>query len=169
MSEGKACIDDIIAKNGLLPHPEGGYYKETYRSDVSIKTLVKGVECKRSASTAIVFLICDGNVSRLHKIESDEIWHFYSGGALTVVEVDDMKKTVTKILVNAENPQYTVKRGKWFGSYCEPGVSYSFVGCTVAPGFEFEDFELANKAKMKNCFAGDEESLEIIEKMCIGL
>lgn len=182
-------IDAIIEKNALQPHPEGGFYKETYRSEVEVTTVIKGKECKRKASTAIIFLICDGNVSRLHRIEADEIWHFYSGGALTVVEVDDVALTVKKTIVNATNPQYTVKRGVWFGSYCEPGVPFSFVGCTVAPGFEFEDFELADRAYFQKRFStngtngtngnngtngtgtdkADKEKLEIINKMTVGL
>ena len=158
---------DLIARFGLQPHPEGGWYAETFRSDVPIKAQqVKqnGAEAEaeaekttisRCASTAIYFLVAPGSVSRLHRIQSDECWHFYMGSALTIVEIDEDSNecVVTQLgqnIAKGEVPQYVVKANRWFGSFStsdDPSI-FSFVGCTVAPGFEFEDFELASRAML---------------------
>lgn len=102
-------VQKIIEKYEMLPHPEGGYFKETYRSEGSIDTK-KG---SRNFSTAIFFLITPGSVSRMHKIESDELWHFYLGGPMTIIEAskeDGVKKTVLgSDVLNGELVQYNLK------------------------------------------------------------
>lgn len=145
-------IEALIAQWSMRPHPEGGYYAETYRANLTLPNhaLPTAFAGDRSASTAIVFLLPIGTQSSLHRIAADEVWHFYGGDPLVVVsctEVTDppvFDRTVLGIdLSKGMTVQHVVKAGLWFGAVPLPGpVGYSFVGCTVAPGFDFEDFEL---------------------------
>ena len=135
----------------LLPHPEGGWYKETYRSEELISTsgLPDRFSAARAVSTGIYFLLEDGNFSAFHRIKSDEMWHFYAGGTLEVFIID--KQGVLSVislgedLENGEVFQAVVKAGCWFASRPKAGVAFSLVGCTVAPGFDFDDFEMAER------------------------
>ena len=110
-------------------------------------------------------------VSRLHRIKSDEVWHFYLGGPMTVVELGEpgtpAKLTVLgQDILGGQSVQYTVKANTWFGSYTNDQTDFSLVGCTVAPGFEFQDFELASRAALNRDYPND---TEIIEKLTEGL
>lgn len=132
--------DELIERYGLEAHPEGGYFRESYRSarDAS----------GRAHATAIYFLLPRGERSKLHRLKSDEIWHFYLGGPLVVVEID-LKGHVTETRLGSnfergEVLQHVVPAGHWFGAYPAAGSAFSFVGCTVSPGFEFDEFELAD-------------------------
>jgi uncharacterized protein len=163
--------DGIKNKYCMNSHPEGGYYVETFRSDVIIDVIrpETGETVKRPASTAILFMMTPGNVSRLHRIKSDEIWHFYLGGSITVVEVDESGARTTVIgndIEKGELVQYCVKANTWFGSYLNEGADFSLVGCTVAPGFDFEDFELASRVKMLEDYPS---AGTLVEKLTIGL
>jgi len=155
----------LVEKYHMKPHPEGGFYAETYRA-ISTVTSSYGT---RAAGTAILFLITPGSVSRLHRLASDETWHFYLGGPMTVVELSDagvLKKTVlgSDVLGGEQRVQYTVKAGTWFGSYPNKGSPFSFVGCTVAPGFEFDDFELASQAKLLGKYPQHSEEIKLLTK-----
>jgi hypothetical protein len=131
-------VKHLIQTLELLPHPEGGYYKETYRSKGKINTF----QGERNYSTAIYFLLEKGNFSAFHKIKSDELWHFYSGDVLEIIEItQEGKLIITKL--GPDNFQYCVPAGHWFGSRVKEGGTFSLVGCTVAPGFDFLDFEMA--------------------------
>lgn len=139
---------------GLLPHPEGGFYKETYRSkDVILQSeLSSRYNGDRTASTAIYFLLRSEDISHLHKIDSDEMWHFYAGSALTVHMLDEAG-LYTNYSIGADPEkdqafQAVVPAGIWFGSTVDTPDSYALVGCTVAPGFEFSGFQMAKKADM---------------------
>ncbi len=162
----KLSAQQLVNELGLLPHPEGGYYKETYRSEaqIALNALPSGFKGDRSISTAIYFLIEKQNFSALHKIKSDETWHFYSGDALEVIELNDLgelKKTVVgSDLSNGELFQYTVKANVWFGSRVKSGGEFSLVGCTVAPGFDFEDFEMASREKLSLQFPHHKRIIE---------
>ena len=138
-----------IEKLELQAHPEGGYFKETYRSDENV---VNKNGKKRSAATGIYFLITSDNFSAFHKIESDEMWHFHGGSPLSVyVILPDGDLEILQIgndLDKGEKPQAVVPAGCWFASKVEVPNSYSFVGCTVSPGFDFQDFVLANRAEL---------------------
>jgi predicted cupin superfamily sugar epimerase len=144
-------VDTLVKELDLLPHPEGGYYKETYRSEAKIShaCLSPDFSGDRHIATGIYFLIEKGNFSALHKIKSDETWHFYFGDALEVIEIDEQGiLTITKIgshLLKGETFQYTVKANTWFGSRVSGNGNFSLVGCTVYPGFDFNDFELAKR------------------------
>lgn len=148
--------EEVIAKLNLKPLPdEGGYYRETYRSDLNpLQAGQFGIEAqtKRHISTAIYYLITKDNFSALHRIKSDEVFHFYAGDAVEMVQIDS-KNELTKItlghdIVNGHSPQVLVPRGVWQGLRLAEGGSWALMGTTVAPGFEFEDFELASPDKM---------------------
>lgn len=146
---------DYINNLELLPHPEGGYYKETYRSS----SLIEGngeFPCGRAFATAIYFLIEANNFSAFHKIKSDETWHFYGGSALEVIELDAVGKLTSTVvgsdILNGQLLQYTVTAGNWFASRVLNGAPFSLVGCTVAPGFDFRDFEMAKRQELLKSF-----------------
>src|SRR5271165_340190 len=138
----------------LEPHPEGGYYRQTYRSDVAIAqtALPAGFSGERAVSTAIYFLLDAENFSAFHRLRSDELWHFYAGGPL-VVHVIHPDGAYSEIQVGCdpgagEVLQAVVKAGCWFASRLRDPKSYALVGCTVSPGFDFEDFELAKREEL---------------------
>jgi predicted cupin superfamily sugar epimerase len=147
-----------IAKLGLLPHPEGGYYRQTYRADLMIakEALSPKFTGARAASTAIYFLLDGGNFSAFHRLRSDELWHFYAGSSL-LVHVIAENGTYSQIQLG-NNPeegevfQAVVKAGCWFASCLKDPNSFALVGCTVAPGFDFEDFELAKRSELTKLF-----------------
>ena len=138
----------LIEKLSLLPHPEGGYFKEIYRSQQSSQ-LGKPYNGQRSFSTSIYFLLTSDQFSAFHKISQDEIWHFYKGSPIHLhIIYPEGKYQLVKIgnnLEKGEVPQYVVPGGHWFAAEVINPNSYSLVGCTVAPGFDFLDFELAKQ------------------------
>lgn len=147
-------IEDLISIYHLQPHPEGGFFKETYR-DVELipqSALPQRFTGDRNFSTAIYFLIPEGKKSHLHRIKSDEVWHFYLGGPLTLIEISPQGKLHKMILgqdvKNGQKLQHIVPQGTWFGAYSNPGSAFFFVGCTVAPGFDFADFEMGKRADL---------------------
>lgn len=146
-----------ITHLGLIPHPEGGYYRETYRSEGVVKqAALPGFKGDRNYSTSIYFLLEEKNFSAFHRIKSDEIWHFYSGDPLEVIEITPQGKLIiTSLGANlkeGETFQYVVPAGHWFGSRVKKGGIFSLVGCTVAPGFDFEDFEMAERSELLRMF-----------------
>lgn len=133
---------DIIKTLDLEPHPEGGYFRQTFVDNEN--ALPDG----RAASTMIYFLIEAGNFSRLHRLDAAEGWHFYAGQPFNVVELTSEGPVVTRLGMNlaaGERPQYLVKPNRWFGSKPAEGSEWALVGCTVAPGFEFQKFELGER------------------------
>jgi predicted cupin superfamily sugar epimerase len=141
-----------IRKLALLPHPEGGYYRETYRSEGGIpaQTLPPPFKGERAYSTAIYFLLEEGNFSAFHRIASDEIWHFYAGDELQVYVIRESGELETIRLGNDPEKgqlfQHVVPAGLWFASRVEKG--FALAGCTVAPGFDFTDFEMAERTDL---------------------
>ncbi len=136
--------DYYIEKYNLLPHPEGGFYKETYRSEAHIDG--------RAVATGIYFLLTSENVSNFHRIDADEMWHFYAGDALTVHMIDE-KGDYSSLSLGPDAGagqvfQAVVPANIWFGSSVDKEGGYALVGCTVSPGFEFEGFELANRVDL---------------------
>lgn len=141
----------LIGRLGLQPHPEGGYYRETYRATEIVHRPEQTVQ--RSASTAIYYLLSGDAWSAWHRIRSDEIWHFYAGGPFLVHVLDGHGGLTTHRLGNAiEDPacvfQAVVPAGHWFAAERVRPDRYTLAGCTVAPGFEFSDFELADVDKL---------------------
>jgi predicted cupin superfamily sugar epimerase len=153
----------------LKPHPEGGFYKETYRSAATIAAscLPNEVKGDRSFSTAIYFLLQESDFSAFHRIKSDECWHFYEGGTLLIhVLQQNGSYSCTRLgrnIQEGETFQYVVPAGAWFAS--EPAASsfFALVGCTVAPGFDFADFEMASK---ENLLAQFPEHELLINRLC---
>jgi len=147
-------IEEIIKLLNLTPHPEGGYYRETYRSSGTIpeSSLPSGIKGERSYSTAIYFLLTSENFSAFHKIKQDEIWHFHEGSSLEIHIISgngNYSKAVLGLnLSKGEAPQVIIPAGNWFAANVIEENSYSLVGCTVSPGFDFNDFELADKNKL---------------------
>lgn len=143
----------LIETLQLLPHPEGGWYRETYRS---AETLVNKNGAKRNVCTAIYFLLEGKDKSHFHRIESDETWFFHSGEILEVLMIEDGELRTVLLgnnLSKGEMPQFTVPARTWFAAKIKSGTGYSLVSCTVAPGFDFADFELAERAKLSNEFS----------------
>jgi uncharacterized protein len=142
----------LIERLKLEPHPEGGFFRETYRDEQSVHRA--GSSDARAASTAIYFLLCDGAHSAWHRIRSDEVWHFYAGDPLDVHVLDAQGKLVTHRLGNAlAHPdavfQAVVSAGDWFAAACAEPSGAALVGCTVAPGFEFSEFEMAERGALE--------------------
>lgn len=150
--------EELIRIYGLKPHPEGGFYRETYRAQATANG--------RNICTAIYFLLPAGQKSRLHRLKADELWHFYLGGPLTVGQIfpdgSEARVTLGSDPAAGQVQQFLVPAGCWFGAYPEPGTKFSLVGCTVAPGFEFDDFELRGRAALLKDFPA---SGELITKL----
>ncbi|OWT80589.1 MULTISPECIES: cupin domain-containing protein [unclassified Achromobacter] len=142
----KSSSEELISRLALQPHPEGGHFRETYRSQERVKR--SHGESTRSAATAIYYLLRGEERSTWHRIKSDEMWHFYDGAPLNVYVL--LPEDEVKVLCLG-NPlehqgadfQALVPAGAWFAAACSVADGYSLVGCTVAPGFEFEEFEIA--------------------------
>lgn len=164
----KLSTKEIVAHYQLLPHPEGGYYKETYRSGemIDMDALPARFNGNRHFSTAIYFLLEAGNFSAFHRIQSDETWHFYAGQSLLVYVIH--KNGLLEIIrlgpnmENGETFQATVPAGTWFASIPADSTDFSFVGCTVSPGFDFMDFELAQVSELIAIYP---QHAAIIEKL----
>jgi predicted cupin superfamily sugar epimerase len=130
---------EIVRLLSLLPHPEGGHFRETFRD-------ARLVEGTRAASTAIYFLLARGERSHWHRIDAAEVWHFYAGAPLVLEIAAQAASAVTRLtlgpdLAAGEHPQAIVPAGAWQAA--ESRGAWTLVGCTVAPGFAFERFELA--------------------------
>jgi predicted cupin superfamily sugar epimerase len=140
--------EGIIRRLALVRHPEGGWFRETYRSaeTVPANALPERFGGERSLGTAIYFLLERGDVSALHRIKSDEIWHFYAGASLSIHVFAQQGVhqilTLGTDIASGETYQAVVPAGCWFGAEVAGSESYSLVGCTVAPGFDFADFEM---------------------------
>lgn len=141
-------IHELIERLGLVPHPERGYYAETYRAPLLLPASGLPQRAVRAASTAIYFLLTAAEpITYLHRLRSDELFHLYEGGPLEVLLLGPDGQVATARLgldlAAGERPQLTIPSGTWFATELGSGVSHCLWGCTVAPGFDFADFELA--------------------------
>lgn len=140
----------LIERYNLEPHPEGGYYRRTYESDVvcPAERLPDRFEESRRSGSAILYLLPGDEVSRFHRLPSDETWHFYEGGPIRLHVLTTEGDHRVHRLGREEDMdfQVTISANQWFGA--EPVSGYSFVGCTVSPEFRFEDLELANREQL---------------------
>lgn len=145
----KPTAEDLKKTYGLSPHPEGGFYRRTYEARGKYKPLPAPFQGERPYSTAIYFLLPQGCKSALHRIASDELWHFYLGGPLSIIQIspDGNCEVITQgsDILNGEKLQHVVPAGYWFGAIPADKTDYSFVGCTVSPGFDFAEFEMGNR------------------------
>lgn len=157
--------DNIISHFNMQPHPEGGWYVETYRSAGTIPAIALpsgwGVH---NWSTGILFLLKSGNCSHFHRIRQDEMWHFYLGGAMRLAMLHPDGKYEEIIMgqdiLDGQSVQFTVPAGVWFAATPCEGTDYAFVGCTVAPGFEFSDFEMAKKEDLLRQYPHQEQAIQ---------
>ena len=144
----------LIEALGLRPHPEGGFFRETYRCERNAGD--------RSLCTAIYYLVTAGSPSRMHRVTSDEIWHFYAGDPLEMLQIDGEASWIVAIgndVAAGERPQVLVRGGVWQGTRVKPGGSYALVGATVSPGFDFADFSHGDRATL---IAQHPESAQLI-------
>lgn len=147
-------IQDIINHLGLQPHPEGGFFKEVYRSEGNIPqhSLSPEYAGDRNYATSIYFLLTSETFSAFHRIRQDEIWHFYKGTPIKLHTINSegihAEHSIGNSILNNQQPQLVVKGGDWFAAEIIDQNSYALVGCTVAPGFSFEDFELPKRAEL---------------------
>jgi predicted cupin superfamily sugar epimerase len=142
----------------LQPHPEGGFYREVYRSSESIprSALPSRYVGERSLGTSIYFLLRAGECSRLHRLQSDEIWYYHAGGSAIIHQfLEDGSYHPFPIGAEA-SPQVVIPRGRWFGATVQTG-HYILVGCAVFPGFDFADFELANPSELLARYPAQQE------------
>ncbi len=143
----------------LQPHPEGGFYKETYRSSelISQVALPNRFAGERNFSTAIFYLLQQGDRSIFHRIKSDECWHFYAGKTLLihVIEKNGAYNCIRlgADIANGETFQFVVPATAWFAAEPAEKTAFSLVGCTVAPGFDFGDFEIADRKTLLSFFS----------------
>jgi uncharacterized protein len=163
----KGEADFWIEKLKLVPHPEGGYFRQTYAADLRLprEALPVGFAGPRAASTAIYFLLEGRNFSAFHRLRSDEVWHFYVGSPLIVHVIHPDGEYSSILLGNDPEAgqafQAVVEAGSWFASELAEAShppaksagrvgqpSWALVGCTVAPGFDFEDFELGKREEL---------------------
>jgi predicted cupin superfamily sugar epimerase len=142
--------EKIIKLFGMKPLPaEGGYYIETYRAAEKIKDLPGRYEGARNFSTAILYLITPDSFSKLHRVKSDEIFHFYLGDAVEMLTITEDGETETIILgtdlLKGQKPQVIMPKNIWQGTRLASGGKFALLGCTVAPGFDFADYQQGNK------------------------
>ena len=141
-------IQELIQSLGLLSHPEGGYYKETYRS-------VETINGEQALMTSILFLLTSENASNFHRIQSDEHWYFHEGSPLIVHVIGENgheQKLLGLGLSAGQSPYHLVKKQDIFGSEVQEDGGYSLVSCAVAPGFMFRDFELFTRQALLDKF-----------------
>jgi len=159
----------LIHQYELQLHPEGGWYKETYRSkeNIPVKGLPGRFNDSRAFSTAIYFLLEQGSFSAFHRIKSDECWHFYAGDPLFIYTIhQDGRLEIISLgndIYKGQLFQYVVPANCWFASEPSPQSSWCFAGCTVAPGFDFSDFELADASTLLATYP---EHKKIIMELC---
>ncbi|WBA43213.1 cupin domain-containing protein [Hymenobacter canadensis] len=152
---------DIIRHLHLTPHPEGGYYRETYRAAQTLKTADGST---RHLSTAIYYLLENDDKSHFHRIKSDELWFFHQGQPLEIILLTPGQPTRLVLgsdLSRGELPQAVVPVDTWFAAHLPHRAGFALVSCTVAPGFDFADFELAERAALLAEFP---QAAEVVEQ-----
>lgn len=157
-------IDFLIDRLGLLPHPEGGLFKEVYRCDEAVSDLDKRFFGKeRNISTSIYYMLKSGDISKFHRIKSDEIWHHYEGDLINLYVIESGQLRIERLgsVSDCSVPQVLVRYGAWFAAETVGDTGFTLAGCTVAPGFDFEDFEMAEGEKLLDEYP---EFSEVIKK-----
>ncbi len=151
----------------LVPHPEGGFFKEIFRSSISIdqKMLPLGFKNSRRLITSIYYLLRSGDISHFHRLRSDELWYYHHGSSIRIVIIDQEGHKQTKMLgpriERAEHMQVLIPAGTIFGAEVIDSDSFGLFGCVVSPGFEFDDFEMYNKEDLLQAYP---KHAELIEK-----
>jgi len=152
------AVKRIVERFELTPHPEGGFFREVYRSATMLTHpgIPAGHASERSAGTLIYFLLADADFSAFHRVRwSDEAWHLYAGGPLELAVIGADGALDRRLLttdVTSGEPTTVVPAGCWQAARLAGGVPWAFGGCTVAPGFEFDDFEMPPAAELLALF-----------------
>lgn len=160
-----------ISKLKLRPHPEGGYYREVYRSGEILEKdkLPERYSGKRAFSTSIYFMLEGEEISSFHRIKSDETWHFYDGSVVKIyILADDGQISeilLGKNLENMELLQVTIKKNSWFGAEVTDKGSFALLGCTVAPGFEYDDLEIGSRRLLLGMYPHQENIIKKLTKI----
>lgn len=170
-------VRHIIDKLNLTEHIEGGYFKETYRSNIMV-TYESHTICDnkihsntnvssqpiRPLYTLIYYLLVNDQFSAFHKVRNDEIWHFYKGSSVTIYILDESNSTLKIKLGNDFDGDnylhYLIKGNTWFGAELNDKSSYALMGCTVSPGFDFNDFELGRKIELLQKYPQHKEIIQ---------
>lgn len=162
--------EEIIKRIELIPHPEGGYYREIYRSEekIDIIHLPERFNGERSFSTSIYYMLVKEQISVFHKLKSDEIWHFYYGSPL-FIHLLDTKSGYKKLklgnnLLDGETPQFIIPKETFFAAEVVDKKSFALIGCTVSPGFEFADFEFGIADQLLKQFPQQKELIIRLSK-----
>jgi predicted cupin superfamily sugar epimerase len=144
-------VQQIVERLDLKPHPEGGYFREVYRSDLTLQHpgIPQGRDNERRAGSLIYFLLGPDDFSAFHRVKwTDEIWHFYAGGAIELHLIDEAGRYTKRLLSNdlqTGDPTAIIGAGCWQAARLAPGAEWALGGCTVAPGFDFADFEMPTR------------------------
>lgn len=157
-------MNAIIDSLNLEPHPEGGFYKEIYRSETRVSDLMQAAN--KSAYTSIYYLLSGKDFSAWHRIKSDETWYFHLGCDLLIFYIDQ-NKVVRTVQLGSESKsfQVTIPAHTWFAAKPLNEEAYCLVSCAVAPGFEFADFEIGNREALSNEFGTTVENTRLIEAL----
>jgi predicted cupin superfamily sugar epimerase len=155
-----------IRRLGLIPHPEGGYFRETYRCPEVIEHAHLSKPSDRACATAIYFLLQGDQVSKFHRLRSDELWCYHAGSPLTLHVIDPdgtaQQFFLGQDLDKSEYPQLVIQKDRWFGANVTQKTSYTLVSCIVAPGFDFEDFELATREQLLSIYPQHQEIITLL-------
>jgi predicted cupin superfamily sugar epimerase len=164
------AVRRIVERFELEPHPEGGYFREIYRSPLTTKhpNIPQGTGSERTAGTLIYFLLSGSDFSAFHRVRySDEIWHLYAGGPLEIFTIDAggtlSQRTLTTDVLNGE-PTAMVPAGTWQSARLAPGTAWALGGCTVAPGFEYDDFEMPSASELLAHFPEHEQTIRLLTR-----
>jgi uncharacterized protein len=147
----------LIAALGLRPHPEGGYFTESYRSDARVNCSAGN----RSALTSIYFLLTGDSFSAFHRLTSDEVWHHYAGGIVAIETIGADRRYRQLVIGDGATWQAAFPAGIWFAAHVVDPDGYALIGCDVAPGFEYSDFEIGSRAELLGTFP---EHASLIER-----
>lgn len=151
---------NLVKKLRLQKHPEGGYFKETYRSQTEVN--VKGHEGMRRAATAIYYMLIGNQFSAFHRVKYDEIWHYYTGSSLILhIIIDDLELSEIKLgKGKGATFQAVIKANTWFAASLNNKKSYCLVGCTLSPGFEYDDGEIGSRDELIKTYPRHKKSIE---------
>lgn len=147
----------LAKKLGLEKHPEGGYFKQTYKSGTIVN--VQGYQGPRYIATAIYYMLAGGEFAAFHRIKSDEIWHHYAGGSIRLYMIDG-DGGLSKIKLGKDMPQAVIKAGTWFAAALASKRSYCLLGCTVSPGFDYRDWEIGNRGDLLRMYPQHRKMIE---------
>ena len=157
MSAPGADARRLIDALGLAAHPEGGWFREVFRSPERIgrEGLPERFPTARSLATSILYLLAAGERSCFHRLRADELWCHHAGGAMHLHLLE--RGASRTLVVGGDTPQACVPHGTWFAAEPAPAAAFSLVGCFVSPGFEYEDFEFAERERLLTEFPGERD------------